>query len=72
MSVRRIVLTAALAVALPVIPTAAQAQEPQPVHEEACNEATSDARATAPEPADSAIPHENRTGECHHAVPSGG
>ncbi|HEX2064142.1 MAG TPA: hypothetical protein VHE80_06945 [Acidimicrobiales bacterium] len=69
---RRTILAAALALAVPVIPAVAEAQEPQPVPEQACNEGTMDARANAPEPADSAIPHERRTGECHHLVPSGG
>ena len=55
-----------------MLPMAAMAQEPKPVSESACNEGTQDARATAPEPADNSVPHEGRTGHCHHAVPSSG
>jgi hypothetical protein len=68
----KIVAAVALALAGSLAPTSAMAQEPQPVAESACNEATQDARATAPEPADNSVPHEGRTGHCHHAVPSSG
>ncbi len=68
---RKITAAIALTLSACLLPTTAWA-EPQPLPESACNEGTEDARATAPEPADSGIPHENRTGHCHHAVPSGG
>lgn len=69
---RRALIAATFAAALSVTPMSAYAQEPQPLPETACNEGTEDARTNAPQPADSGIPHENRTGHCHHAVPSGG
>ena len=69
---RKLAVVAALALSSTLAPTSAVAQEPQPLPEEACNEGTEDARATAPGPADSGIPHENPAGHCHHAVPSGG
>lgn len=67
----RFIAAIALTLSACLLPKTAWA-EPQPLPESACNEETKDARATAPEPADSAIPHETRTGDCHHAVPSGG
>lgn len=72
MPMRRLLVATVSAVGLAVVPTAAHAQEPLELPDASCNQATQQARTTAPEPADSAIPHERRTGECHHAVPSGG
>ena len=69
---RRRLSALALALCASMVPMTAMAQEPRPVSESACNEGTQDARATAPEPADNSIPHENRSGHCHHAVPSSG
>ncbi len=69
---RKLVAVVCLAIGPSLLPVSAMAQEPKPVSESACNEATQDARATAPEPADNSIPHERHTGECHHAVPSSG
>ena len=62
----------ALALCGSLVPMTAVAQEPRPVSDSACNEGAQDARAAAPEPADNSIPHEGRTGHCHHAVPSSG
>lgn len=69
---RKRVAGMALVLGATMVPMTAMAQEPQPVSEAACNEGTQDARATAPEPADNSVPHEGRTGHCHHAVPSSG
>ena len=69
---RKIIAAAALALAGSLAPMSAMAQEPQPLPESACNEGTQQARATAPEPADNSVPHEGRSGHCHHAVPSSG
>jgi hypothetical protein len=70
--VRKRLAAIALVLGASMVPLTAIAQEPQPVSESACNEGTRDARATAPEPADNSVPHEGRTGHCHHAVPSSG
>lgn len=69
---RKIIAAVALGLVGSLTPMSAMAQEPQPLPETACNEGTQDARATAPEPADNSVPHEGRTGHCHHAVPSSG
>ena len=69
---RRRLGAVAIALCASMVPMTAMAQEPRPVSESACNEGTQDARSTAPEPADNSIPHEGRTGHCHHAVPSSG
>ncbi len=69
---RRFIAAVALALVGSLAPMSAMAQEPQPVPESACNDGTQEARATAPEPADNSVPHEGRTGHCHHAVPSSG
>ena len=69
---RKVIAAVFLAVGTSLLPMSAMAQEPQPVSEAACNEGTQHARATAPEPADNSVPHEGRTGGCHHAVPSSG
>ncbi len=68
---RKLAAAAALALGPSFFPVSAWAQ-PQPLPEAACNQGTEGARAKAPEPADSGIPHENRDGHCLHAVPSGG
>ena len=69
---RKFVAAFVLAIIPSVVPMVAIAQEPQPVSESACNQGTREARATAPEPADNSVPHEGRSGHCHHAVPSSG
>jgi hypothetical protein len=69
---RKLIAAVFLGVGTSLLPMSAMAQEPQPVSEAACNEGTQGARATAPEPADNSVPHEGRTGGCHHAVPSSG
>jgi hypothetical protein len=67
---RRVLAGACLALSAFLSPVDALAQEPQPLPDAACNQGTELARATAPEPADSSVPHERgATGECHHAVP---
>jgi hypothetical protein len=68
---RKHVAALALLLGASMVPVTALAQEPTPVSESACNEATQDARATAPEPAQNSVPHEGH-GECHHAVSSRG
>jgi hypothetical protein len=69
---RKIIAAVALGLVGSLAPMSAMAQEPQPLPETACNEGTRDARTTAPEPADNSVPHEGRSGHCHHAVPSSG
>ena len=69
---KKLVAAVALVLGTSLVPMSAVAQEPQPLPDTACNEGTQDARATAPEPADNSVPHEGRTGHCHHAVPSSG
>jgi hypothetical protein len=66
---------AALALSMFFAGTAAAQTEPpqpepdaQPVDEQACNEATQEARDETPPPSHPGIPHTHEGGECHHAI----